>query len=518
MKACTRIVLASLAFALCATTAQAATPTQNADLDRLVDAVVAYYHLPGIAVGVIDDGKVVYTHESGTLASGKPIDANTLFEIASNSKAMTSTLLARLMQQGKLRWDDPVTKYIPSFRMYDPWVTQNMQVGDLLVHHSGLPEGAGDLMLWPTPNHFTPADVIAGLQYLKPAYSFRAGYAYDNTLYIVAGQVAAAAGGAPYPTLMRREVFDPLGMTRCQIGTWNRDEVGNVADPHIIKDGHFVAVPARGAIVHATTMEAAGGVRCSLHDMLTWAMNWLAPTPRQLQWLTPRERHAEWTPYTPMPISKRKHEWDGTLFWGYGYGWRIGDVDGEMTVSHTGTLEGMYSAVTLLPFKHSGYVFLINAEAENARSVLNEVLTKHFTVPGRARSVESYADELKRADEQRRISRVPDTSSRKPATPAELKGELGVWRDPWFGEMRICARGDEVQFASQKSPNLTGEVMRVGDKYLVHWFHGDAEAWLDFPAKADGTLHMAKVDPDADFSYDYQDLAFTREHACDPNP
>src|SRR6185437_12278085 len=163
MKACARIVLASLAFALCATTAQAATPTQTADLDRLVDAVVAYYHLPGLAVGVIDHGKVVYTREVGKLASGKPIDIDTLFEIASNSKAMTSTLLARLVQQGKLRWDDPVTKYLPSFRMYDPWVTKYMQVGDLLVHHSGLSEGEGDLMLWPTPNHFTPADVIAGL-------------------------------------------------------------------------------------------------------------------------------------------------------------------------------------------------------------------------------------------------------------------------------------------------------------------------------------------------------------------
>jgi CubicO group peptidase (beta-lactamase class C family) len=103
------VALASLAF--CAAIAHAAIPTikPNADLDRLVDAVVAYYHLPGIAVGVIDGGKVVYTHESGTLASGQPIDANTLFEIASNSKAMTSTLLARLVQQGKLRWDDPVT-------------------------------------------------------------------------------------------------------------------------------------------------------------------------------------------------------------------------------------------------------------------------------------------------------------------------------------------------------------------------------------------------------------------------
>lgn len=512
-----RSMLPLAALALCATLAQAAAPATAADagLDRLVDEVVAYYHLPGIAVGVIDHGKVVYTREVGTLADGKPIDADTLFEIASNTKAMTSTLLARLVQQGKLRWDDPVTKYIPSFRMHDPWVTKNMQVGDLLVHHSGLPEGAGDLMLWPTPNHFTPQDVIHGLRYLKPAYSFRAGYAYDNTLYIVAGQVAAAAGGAPYPVLMRREIFQPLGMTRCRIGTWNRAEVGNVADPHLIERGRFVAIRPRGPIVHATTMESAGGVRCSLHDMLTWAMNWLAPTPQQLAWLTPAQRHAEWTPYTPMPISRRKHEWDGTLFWGYGYGWRIGDVDGEMTVSHTGTLSGMYSAVTLLPFRHSGYVFLINAEAENARMVLNEVLTKHFTAPGKARNVASYADELKQADEQRRISRVPDTSSRKPATPHDLANELGVWRDPWFGEVRICANGGNVQFASAKSPQLTGQVMRVGNQYLVHWFHGDAEAWLRFPARAGGTLHMAKVDPDADFSYDYQDLAFTREHACD---
>jgi hypothetical protein len=175
----------------------------------------------------------------------------------------------------------------------------------------------------------------------------------------------------------------------------------------------------------------------------------------------------------------------------------------------------MYSAVTLLPFKQSGYVFMINAEAGNARSVFNEALAKHFTAPGRARSVESYADELKRADEQRRISRIPDTSSRQPATPADLKNELGVWRDPWFGEVHICAARTAVEFASAKSPMLTGEVMRVGDKYLVHWNHGDAEAWLRFPAQAGGTLRMAKVDPDADFSYDYEDLGFKREGSCD---
>jgi CubicO group peptidase (beta-lactamase class C family) len=508
--------LLSLALVLCVTGAHAAPGAGSPRVyDRLVDAIVAQYHLPGIAVGVIEDGKVVYTRTLGNLETGKPIDTDTLFEIASNSKAMTATLLARLVEEGKLHWDDPVTKYLPSFQMYDPWVTANMQVGDLLVHHSGLPEGGGDLMLWPEPNDFTPRDVVRGLRYLKPAYSFRAGYGYDNILYIVAGEVAAAAGGAPYPTLMRREVFQPLGMSRCQIGTWNRDEVGDVASPHIWDDGRFVEVAARGPVVESATMDAAGGVRCSLKDMLTWAMNWLAPTPEQLAWLWPQQRQKEWTGYTPMPISTRQHTWDGTLFYSYGYGWRMADVDGQMTVSHTGTLSGMYSAMTLLPFRKSGYVFLIDADAENARVVLNEVLTKSFTAPRKARSVVSYADELARKDLQQRISRVPDTSSREPATPVDLEDRLGVWRDPWFGEARICARGDDVFFASQRSPKLSGQVMRLGERYLVHWGDGNSEAWLNFPQQAGDALHMAKVDPDADFSDDYEDLAFKRERACE---
>ena len=103
---------------------------------------------------------------------------------------------------------------------------------DLLIHNSGLREGAGDLMLWPEPNNFTRADIIAGLQYLKPVESFRSRYAYDNLLYIVAGEVAAAAGGASYEELMRREVFDAVGLKRCQVGEWNREIVGNVAQPH----------------------------------------------------------------------------------------------------------------------------------------------------------------------------------------------------------------------------------------------------------------------------------------------
>jgi CubicO group peptidase (beta-lactamase class C family) len=133
MRRLARLLLLSSALVVCAPHANGASEDGSpSDFNRLVDAVVAQYRLPGIAVGVIDDGKVVYTRTVGELQSGQPINTDTLFKIASNSKAMTATLLARLVEEGKLHWDDPVTKYLPSFRMYDPWVTKNMQVADMV--------------------------------------------------------------------------------------------------------------------------------------------------------------------------------------------------------------------------------------------------------------------------------------------------------------------------------------------------------------------------------------------------
>lgn len=181
----------------------AAQTTTTASIDADVAAIVQHEHLPGLAMAVVDHGQVVYQHADGMRGDGGHIDQDTLFKIASNSKAMTAALLARLVQQGRLRWDDPVQRHLPGFRMHDAWVGQQMQVRDLLIHNSGLGLGAGDLMLWPEPNAFTRADIIAGLAHLKPVSSFRSRYAYDNLMYVVAGEVAAAAGGKPYDQLMR---------------------------------------------------------------------------------------------------------------------------------------------------------------------------------------------------------------------------------------------------------------------------------------------------------------------------
>ena len=487
-------------------------------LDQVFNDALLRYRLPGLAVGVIDNGKISYTRTAGErkAGSGDRITRQTLFKIASNSKAMTASLLARLVDAGKLRWDDPVIKHLPQFRMFDPWVTRNMQVRDLLVHNSGLPEGGGDLMLWPEPNLFTRTDILAGLAHIRPKYSFRAGYAYDNLLYVVAGEVAAAAGGASYEELMRTEVFTPLGL-ECRVGAWNSATDDDVAQPHGHDKGRNIVVGSDGETVAEITSAAAGGIRCSLDDMLRWAGNWLTPDAKQKAWLSIEQRAAMWAPHTPMPISARRLAWDNTHAWLYAFGFRVGDVDGEWTVSHTGTLSGMYSMMMLLPDRKSGFVILINGEAGEARTVLGEALVKHFTAPDDPRGVADYAADLAADRSASDKQSAADTRTRKPVAPAQLKGLLGVWRDPWFGEVRICAENNRVRFRSAKSPRLLGTLMRVAERTLVDWDADsvDAEAWLDFSAGDAPGLRMSKVDPEADFSYDYEDLAFTRVGDCD---
>ncbi len=514
-------LLASLSS--CSSSPRTATRDARVDLtaavDRIFDDVMTRYRLPGMALGVIVDGHIVHTRVAGELVAGtkQAIDNDTLFKIASNSKAMTTALLARLVDQRKLRWDDPVTRYLPNFKMHDPWVTQQIQVRDLLIHNSGLREGAGDLMLWPTPNRFTRADILAGLAYLKPQQSFRSQYAYDNLMYVVAGEVAAAAGGATYEQLMRREIFAPLGMTRCQVGEWPRDAVGNVAQPHMPQGDGNTVIRADDKHITLDTAAAAGGIRCSLTDMLTWMRVWLSSDLKATDgtaWLSLEQRNALWSAHTPMSLSNRQRDWDGSHINAYGYGWRLSDVDGVWRVAHTGTLAGMYSAVNLFPDKRAGFVFMINGEGSQARTVLNTALAKLIAAPDKLRPVAWYADALARDRKDSAASnRVPDTSSRAPASAATLDDRLGIYRDPWFGDVSICARDGAVSFESAKSPQLIGKLVQVNGRMLVDWNQDDidAEAWLTFTGP---TLTLSKVDPDADFSYDYEDLAFTRIGSC----
>jgi CubicO group peptidase (beta-lactamase class C family) len=342
---------------------------------------------------------------------------------------MTAALLARLVQQGRLRWDDPVQRHLPGFRMHDAWVGQQMQVRDLLIHNSGLGLGAGDLMLWPEPNAFTRADIIAGLAHLKPVSSFRSHYAYDNLMYVVAGEVAAAAGGKPYDQLMREQVFEPLGMTRCQVGAWSVKRVGNVAQPHAWRGERNEVVNADGAISPDLPSMAAGGIRCSLRDMTRWMQVLLDPALVP-DWLGSEQRRTLWTLHMPMPLGERQRRWDNAHFYGYGYGWRVSDMDGQWKVAHTGTLSGMYSSLALLPDRKVGVVMLINGEGEDARTALMQAALKRFTAPDDARPAMEYLAELKADQAARAASAIsgqrPPPRSRHAAMTCRWQGRYPI--------------------------------------------------------------------------------------------
>jgi CubicO group peptidase (beta-lactamase class C family) len=513
--------LGAVALQGCASEPEALAKDESAQFDRIFDDVVARYHLPGLALGVVREGRVVYQRTTGELiaGSGKRIDGDTLFKVASNSKAMTTAVLARLVDRGKLYWEDPVTQYLPEFKMSDPWITRELQVRDLLIHNSGLREGAGDLMLWPEPNLFTRADILAAFAHLKPQQSFRSSYAYDNLMYVVAGEVAAAASGVPYETLVARELFEPLGMTRCQAGGFERDRVGNVAQPHRRDGERNLMIRADAEFIPVSTSAAAGGIRCSLNDMLKWVTLLLSPdmkpTPSSPPWLSPARRDELWRPQMPMSVSARQRRWEGTRFSAYGYGWRLSDAHGTLRVAHTGTLAGMYSAVTLLPERGSGFVFMINGEGSSARVVLNQTLVE--TLMGTSkRTVASYADELE-ADRRTALSAPNQLQPGMPADSEDIRDVLGVYRDPWFGEVSVCPRDNGVQFVAAKSPRMVGTVIQTPDRLLVDWSDDsvDVDAWLDFSTdQGTAVMLMTKVDPEADFSFDFEDLRFARVAAC----
>ncbi|RZA10052.1 MAG: DUF3471 domain-containing protein, partial [Lysobacteraceae bacterium] len=286
-------------------------------------------------------------------------------------------------------------------------------------------------------------------------------------------------------------------------------------------DGRNVPMREDGEVVAAIASAPAGGIRCTLDDMLAWAGNWLLPTEAQKQWLGDAQRAEMWKPRTPMPISNQRKRWDNTHYYAYAYGFRLADVDGAWTVSHTGTLGGMYSMMMLVPDRKSGFVFMINGEGDRARTVLGEVLLKLFTAPGRSLGVAGYADELARPAGTAVATprpKLPDVAARKPVAAARMREWLGTWRDPWFGDVRICAVGDGVEWRSAKSPKMHGKLGELDGRYLLHWddIAVDIDAWLDFSGEGEARrLHMAKTDPDGDFSSDYEDLAFVRVGGCE---
>ena len=499
----------------------AGTTIHQDDIDATVGRAMQAFSVPGVAVGVIKNGKVVHAKGYGIRELGRPepIDGQTLFRVASNSKAMTTAALAMLVDAGKLDWEDKVVDLVPGFRLHDPWISREFNVVDLLTHRSGLGLGAGDLMLWPRPNSFTRADVVHGLRYFEAQSDFRTEYAYDNTLYIVAGELVPAVTGTSWEDYVDRELLGALGLDRCFAGDIPAGEMQNLAVPHALVGGELTVVD-RNRISEETSMSAAaGGVRCSLDDMLVWIRLQLNRGETDAGRRLYREEQAEymWSPKTIRSVSADDRKRDGTHFKAYGLGWRLADVHGYKEVAHTGTFTGWGSNVVLIPELDLGVIVLTNGGMTGpARAAIaDSIVRPYLGVHGVDWIAEYTPEERSTADEDFDVLAAA-FDGRRTAKPFEAY--VGRYRDPWFGDVRVYRESngedDGLWFESVKSPRMQGRLWPwEGNSFVVRWTDRSlqADAFVHFGIDGEGAIDgmtMEPVSPETDWSFNYGDLRF----------
>jgi CubicO group peptidase (beta-lactamase class C family) len=239
----------SLILLLVLASAVAGQPLSEKKIDRLTERVMKEFNVPGIAVAVVKDDRVIHMKGYGvrSISTGEKTDEHTLFAIASNTKAFTVAALGILIDEGKLRWDTKVTDIIPEFRLYDSYVTEDFMIKDLLTHRSGMGLGAGDLMGWPDSADFSTAEIIRNLRYLKQTSPFRTRYDYDNMLYIVAGEVVARVSGQSWEDFTESRIMGPLGMNESAASFKRIKDRTNLIDAHVPVDGRLLVVPKQEA-------------------------------------------------------------------------------------------------------------------------------------------------------------------------------------------------------------------------------------------------------------------------------
>lgn len=488
-------------------------------VDSLVEKTLKTFDVPGIAVAIVKDGQVIHAKGYGvrSLKTKEPVTENTFFGVASNSKAFTAAGLGMLVDEGKLHWDDKVVDLIPGFKMYNPYVTQEFTVRDLLTHRSGLGLGAGDLMIWPDSTLVTKDQLIHNLRYLKPVSAFRTKYDYDNLLYVVAGEVLAKVSGMSWEDFIEKRIMRPLGMINSAASYPRLADKNNSIDAHAPVNG-AVSVIGKDFTEMAN---AAGGIWSNVSEMSKWAimqMNGGKYGADLKQTLFSKAVHQEmWSPQTIL----RGGSPYNTHFTSYGLGWFLSDVNGYFQATHTGGLGGIVTQVTLLPELKLGIIVLTNQQSGAAfNAITNSIKDGYFGIKGKDRVKDYRANELKGQVEAAKITDKiwADITAEQKKNISKVNPVIytGIFTDPWFGNIELTEQKGRLWFQSLKSPKLRGEMFFYkGNTFVVKWNDRsmDADAFMVFNLDKDGKaagIKMEAISPLTDFSYDFQDLDFTR--------
>ena len=504
--------------------AQRSPTSAPTDIDAYVTSVLRTFSVPGMGVTIVKDGKVLVARGYGvrTLGDTARVTGRTRFGIASNSKAFTATALAMLVDEGKVEWDAPVVTYLPQFALSDPFVTRQITVRDLLVHRSGLGLGAGDLLWWPAST-YDRKQIMHRLRDIPLSTSFRGAYAYDNVLYIVAGELIEAVSGQTWEDFVAARILTPLGMSQTLTRHSDAGATGNVASTHAFVDGTLQRV----APLTSNNTNAAGGINTTAEDIAKWLVVQLdsGRTGTTRLWSQRAQRNL-WTGVTPMPFATPA----GPLgivapqFKLYALGFDVQDYRGIKIATHTGGLPGYVSEVTFVPSLKLGIAVLTNQESSAAfRAVTNRVLD-HFmgATPIDWRGVLDSVQKAGQAAVAAQVTGAASTrdSLSKPSLP--IQRYAGRYTDTWYGDVTVTANGGKLTIAMLPSPDLVGDLQHWQyDTFVVRWKDRSlrADAFITFQLTPDGQVESAKMAPfsdEVDFSFDFQDLKLVRSRGTTP--
>lgn len=488
---------------------------QSADSIRnTAEETLEAFNIPGLAVVAVKDGEVILAKGFGVrdIDSGEPVNANTLFGIASNTKAFTAAAMATLVEQGKLNWDDKVIDYIPEFRLADPAITQSLTIRDILSHRSGLGLGAGDLMIWPNTDKST-SDILAGLAHVPIDHGLRERFAYNNLMFLTAGEVIHRVTGMPYREYVEKTFFQPLNMDESVIGFSHIPESNdNVAVGTIEMNGELHRFP----LDFLEDFGAAGATAASVDDLGNWLITQLqgGVSPSGDRIFSEASQQAMWQLTTPLGTPPEAAE-QGTYFGGYGLGWFVKDYQGVKRVYHSGGILGMLSLTTLIPEKNFGMVVLSNQQAFGGlTAITEEALEDLLDLPDRdwvEEEQQKYQDFMKRKAE----FEVEEPEKVRAALP--LESYAGTYNDAWYGDVKISYEQDKLRINFTHTPMLQGTLEHYNDDtFIVRWDEPllEADAFIDFSVNRNNEVHSATLEavaPYTDFSFDFHNLNLKKQ-------
>jgi len=517
MKKITTILTSQLLICLVATTTFAQISSQK--IDSLMAESLIKFKVAGASIAIVKDGKVIHSKGYGVadINTKKPVNENTNFQIASNTKAFTATALAILEEEGKLKWTDKVKDHIPEFKMYNEYVTENFNIQDLLTHRSGLGLGVGDLMFFPDGSDFTIMDVVSSFQHFKPTSAFRTQFDYDNLLYIVAGEVIARTSGISYELFVQKGIIEPLQMNNSYVGSLLKDK-SNDATPHSSESGTIKTIDAYSIGMGS----AAGGIYSNVADMAKWMivrLNKGKYGPDLKMSLFSSRNHKEmWRIHTALPAKAGPRY--NTHFAGYGLGWDLSDAKGNLKVEHGGGLPGMLSHVTMYPDLNLGIVILTNTESGGGGltySVGNTIADSYLGLDdfGWTDKVVEWMNESKGSSDSV-TTRVWEKVKASKNTPIKNEDFIGIYEDKWFGNVEVFMKDKQLWIKCHRSPKLNGPMAFYNaNTFAIKWEYQamNADAFVMFSLDETGkaqSIKMKGISPNIDFSFDFHDLDLQR--------